>query len=209
MKSICLKNVEIFPTLIHELHEFFEDEYVDNLRKICENIECAPKSNFGLQQSIDSYLHKNEDFKTLVFYIKSVLNTIKIAEEYDTDEFVITQMWLNKSYKGAFHEQHWHSNSFFSGIFYLTEGSPTVFYDPVVGRQMSSMNVWASTTQPAIALPPKPGLLRVFPSYLQHKTLPSDIDGTRMTLSFNCVPSGKINTRNPYTRLSELEIEIK
>lgn len=205
--SISIKNIPTFPTYIHEVKELLDLEYIQSIREVCENIEYVDSTS-GLYQSQDSYLQNDERFKRLTLYIRSVLRTIKIAELYDTDDFEISQMWVNRSQKGAFHQQHWHSNSFFSGIFYLTEGAPTVFYDPVIGRQMSSLNVWAETTQPAIVLPAEIGTLRVFPSYFQHKTLEHDGDEDRITISFNSIPIGKTNTRNPYSRLSELSISI-
>jgi len=74
---------------------------------------------------------------------------------------------------------------------------------------MSSLNVWAETTQPSIVLPAESKILRIFPSYLQHKTLPHDSEELRYTISFNTIPNGKTNTRNPYTRLSELQINVE
>jgi uncharacterized protein (TIGR02466 family) len=205
--SISIKNIPAFPVYIHEVKDLLKPEHVESLKQTCDNLEYIDSNN-GLYQSQDSYLQNDERFKKITLYIRSVLRTIKIAELYDADDFEISQMWVNRARKNACHEQHWHSNSFFSGIFYLTEGSPTVFYDPVIGRQMSSLNVWAETNQPAIVLPAEVGTLRVFPSYFQHKTLPNEMDEDRISISFNSVPVGKVNTRNPYTRLSELSISI-
>ena len=203
--SYSIKNVPLFPTLIHESHGMFKDEYIEKLITTCKSLEFT-SGDYNVKQSIDSYLHKDDRFIKICMYVKALLRSIKIAEVYDTTDFEISQMWVNVCEKGIAHHQHWHANSFFSGIIYLTGGAPTVFYDPVIGRQMSSLNVWAETTQPAISLESKPGLIRIFPSYLQHKTLPNDGDEDRISISFNAIPVGEVNTRNPYSRLSQLKI---
>lgn len=212
--SIAINNVHIFPVLIHESKLFEENaEKIEKILEYCKNLEYLDDENSNcVCQSKKSYLQTEEECEELVELteiIETILNGIKDAEVYDADRFEITQMWVNKTLKYVNHETHWHSNSFYSGVFYLTSGSPIVFYDPVYGRQMSSLNVWAESTQPAITRDIFPGKLILFPSYLQHKTLPHMEEESRYSISFNSVPSGKINHRSPHTTLSQLNIEIK
>lgn len=204
-----IKNLPIFPVFVHEAYDVLGDEELENLRKACEELDYYAGDPNIVESSEDSRVHLREEFEELTIYAEAMLNNIRIAEDYDTPEFKISQMWVNKGVKGTYHHQHWHSNSFFSGIFYITENvSPTVFYDPVFSRQMSSLNVWASTTQPAIPFPDIKNCLRIFPAYMQHKTLPNQTDEVRYTISFNAIPIGLTNANNPYTRLSVLDITM-
>jgi uncharacterized protein (TIGR02466 family) len=212
--SIGIDNIQIFPVLIHETKLFEESpEKIKKILDYCKNLEFIEDEDIGtVDQTKNSYLHLKEDcpeLSELTEIIESILDAIRISEVYDAERFEISQMWVNKSKKFVYHNTHWHSNSFYSGVFYLTGGSPIVFYDPVYGRQMSSLNVWAESTQPAIKRDISPGKLIIFPSYLQHKTLPHTNEDARYSISFNSVPSGKINHRSPYTSLSQLNIEIK
>jgi hypothetical protein len=89
---------------------------------------------------------------------------------------------------------HKHTNSFFSGIYYLSEGSPTVFEDPVIPRSMTQLEVLRKDYLPFERTMAIPGSLIIFPSYVFHHSPPHVENFDRHVISFNVLPTGKINS---------------
>ena len=92
---------------------------------------------------------------------------------------------------------HNHANSFISGVVYLTPTHPdarTVFMKPPGGTDFSFKNDHAGvTTGPYnadkwISMPPEPGDVVLFPSYLLH-AVPPNPGERRITLAFNAIPT--------------------
>jgi hypothetical protein len=110
----------------------------------------------------------------------------------------IKEMWVNLMDPGGLQTMHNHSNSFVSGVVYLTAMHPesqTVFMKPSGGAEFVFKNEHANIaptpfnadrwTVPQSA----PGDLVLFPSYLLH-AVPLNQGERRITLSFNAIPDG-------------------
>ena len=127
-----------------------------------------------------------------------------IAEEYlqyKKRKYLITTSWVTQTKLGGRSQIHKHRNSFWSGVYYYQDeyetgtaeicfNNPneqlTDFYldeDDIKQYVKSNSNAWVIT--------PKPKLLLLFPSYLEHEILLHNINTNRCSLAFNIVPTGR------------------
>jgi uncharacterized protein (TIGR02466 family) len=115
---------------------------------------------------------------------------------YDYDSFEITQCWANRSKKGQHYRFHYHPNSFLSGIFYLTSGGGgnTVFKSqdrPQIMPNVRRLKKWNTISCETV---PEAGKLILFPSHVDHKTLPhANPDDARYVIAFNVMFTGWIS----------------
>ena len=110
----------------------------------------------------------------------------------------LKEMWVNVSDTGGRQAMHNHANSFISGIVYLTRTHPdarTVFMKTPGGTDFSFKNdhdgvvTGPYNADKWISMPPEPGDILLFPSYLLH-AVPPNPGERRITLSFNAIPAG-------------------
>jgi len=108
----------------------------------------------------------------------------------------LKEMWVNLLDTGGRQAMHNHANSFISGVVYLTKTHPearTVFMKSPGGTDFSFKNDHAAVvTGPYnadkwISMPPEPGDIVLFPSYLLH-AVPPNPGERRITMSFNAIP---------------------
>jgi len=109
----------------------------------------------------------------------------------------LKEMWVNVLDTGGRQAMHNHANSFISGVVYLTRTHPdarTVFMKAPGGTDFSFKNDHAHMTTGQynadkwISMPPEPGDIVLFPSYLMH-AVPPNPGERRITMSFNAIPS--------------------
>lgn len=203
-----IEQTELFPTIVYSTHlSYFIndwDEVIDYIKDTLINEETW-KDNKVIEQTYSSDLHKDNKYKVLVDFFNDSLDKIKEIREHDTEKFKVVSMWANKTSKNGFHRPHYHPNSYYSGVFYLSEGSPTYFKDSNIFRTASLLNV-SSNEPKENAYFGQPGGLLIFPSWLYHGTHDNGTD-CRMTISFNSLPSGKTNYNTDEYIFSRLNIE--
>ena len=111
-------------------------------------------------------------------------------------EWSIKEFWFNRLQTGGSQSLHSHSNSFISGILYLSEShasARTLFHRGLGGRDYQfthagpdvAMGPYNADQWVAPAMAPGDALL--YPSYLLHE-VPVNEGDERMTLAFNAVP---------------------
>jgi hypothetical protein len=109
----------------------------------------------------------------------------------------LKEMWVNVLETGGRQAMHNHANSFISGVAYLTKTHPdarTVFMRSPGGVDFSFKNDHAGVAtgpynaEKWISMPPEPGDVVLFPSYLMH-AVPPNSGARRITLAFNAIPS--------------------
>ncbi len=109
----------------------------------------------------------------------------------------LKEMWVNVLDTGGRQAMHNHANSFISGVAYLTHTHPqarTVFMRPPGGTDFSFKNDHAGVNtgpynaEKWISMPPEPGDVVLFPSYLLH-AVPTNPGERRISLAFNAVPT--------------------
>jgi Putative 2OG-Fe(II) oxygenase len=109
----------------------------------------------------------------------------------------LKEMWVNVLETGGRQAMHNHANSFISGVVYLTPTHPdarTVFMKSPGGVDFAFKNDHAGvSTGPYnadkwISMPPEPGDIVLFPSYLLH-AVPTNPGERRITMAFNAIPT--------------------
>ena len=149
------------------------------------------KSNFNGWHSKNFNLKDNIPAK----FITSIGKNIKAAMndmDWDlTSQFIkITNMWSIINEEGSFNQKHHHSNSDISAAYYVSahdECGDIVFYDPRPARVYKnpiakSPNKLNATIN---SIKPEPGMLVLFPSYLEHSVNPNLSNKKRIVISFN------------------------
>lgn len=203
-----MEETNIFPTKVFNTNlKHFTSDYEEVILKVKDSLNNNEmwKDNKIIHQTYDSELHKNGEYKILVDFFHKSLCQIQNRFEYDTENFQINLMWANKTYNGGMHTPHFHPNSFFSGIFYISSGSPTYFKDPNILKVSSAITV-DSNQETENSFLGKPGDLLIFPSWLYHGTYTNNVD-ERITISFNSLPSGKTNYNTEKNIFSRMNIK--
>jgi uncharacterized protein (TIGR02466 family) len=100
------------------------------------------------------------------------------------------QSWINLHDRGGFNFLHVHEGCLLSGCFYL--GVPAgsgklVFRDPRPGVIHGYIKGAVPNGYSDIRLAPEPGLLVLFPCWMEHFVEPHDNDEPRISISFNAV----------------------
>lgn len=134
----------------------------------------------SVNELIEPYL---VDFCSLLF-----------GEELD---WSIKEIWTNVLEHGGHQAIHAHSNSFISGIIYLTESHPsarTVFHRSLGGQEFifsndnSNAEMGPFNGNKWVSPSTKSGDMVLYPSYLLHE-VPNNEGQQRMTIAFNAIPN--------------------
>lgn len=118
------------------------------------------------------------------------------AYSHIVEDIQICNSWGNVVRNGDTIRLHRHSNSYISGSFYLTDGSPFNIVDAertsLFGgflpecRQEGSLRSMESFN-----ISPKPGRIILFPASLMHCVLVSKSNEPRYSIAFNAIPVGR------------------
>lgn len=101
------------------------------------------------------------------------------------------QSWINLHDRGGFNFPHVHDGCLLSGTYYLQAppGSGAfVFRDPRPGVVHGYVRGAVPNGHSDIKVAPEPGLLVLFPCWIEHFVEPHDSDAPRIALAFNAVP---------------------
>jgi uncharacterized protein (TIGR02466 family) len=100
--------------------------------------------------------------------------------------------WANLNLAGDWNKMHFHSGSTWSGTYYVSGGDPApadrpgagnlAFLDPLLAAQMS---FFSGILPQFHEVMPRPGLMVLFPSYLQHIVQPYVGQRPRISIAFN------------------------
>ena len=200
-----MKQINLFPTELFE----FENSSMDNRRLI----DLCKKERFrehGALSSLEN-IHIKPEFDFFFSWVNQCLDEFRISRRYDCDSISLTSSWCNQYQAGSgdIHMPHKHSMSWYSGIYYLTDGAPTLFDDPVVHRSSAQIEVLRHNWQPLVDIPAKAGKLILFPSWLPHSTMRHIDMYDRWTIAFNTLPSGKVNYNLARDSIAILDVGTK
>ena len=177
--------------------------------KTIDKYKKETKNNQGNTITTPNYILENKALKNLkkdlhkkvIDYFNEVVCTSNSIIPY------ITQSWLNYTEPGQFHHRHEHSNSYVSGVFYVSadkEVDRIRFYKTAheeIQLAVSKYNLFNATTW---QYPVQTGDVLLFPAYLTHGVEKKKGTNIRITLSFNVFFKGKIGNNK---KLTELVIE--
>ncbi len=103
----------------------------------------------------------------------------------------LDSLWVNLLRGGGAHSAHLHPHSILSGTLYIEvpPGSGAIrFEDPRLPMMMAAPPRSPHAPEPLqsfVTVPPRPGLLLLWESWLRHEVLPSAARGERLSISFN------------------------
>lgn len=117
-------------------------------------------------------------------------------------QVAIEGLWFQTSRGGAFHDVHTHGNCSWSGVYIVqVDADPQRSAHPVYGAAHGVTRLYgppfatlggahvdlgnAYLQPPHVDVPPVPGQLLLFPSWLAHQALPYDGEQERVIVSFN------------------------
>jgi len=163
--------------------------YIYNLQKkdpkgvVKSNLKGWHSKNFNI---------KDDEPKNFIEAIKKNINKAinDMAWDLRSQEVTLSNMWAIINKRGAMNQKHHHSNSDLSAAYYVTakEGcGDIIFYDPrpgIVYKHPISIkpNLLNAANN---GVKPEPGMLILFPSYLEHSVNPNMSDNERIVISFN------------------------
>ena len=144
------------------------------------------KNTYTTGRGIEQYV----ETQPFVEYIKIKAQEFLHSCGYDSSKIRLgLQLFVSEMNVGDQHAMHTHPNSLLSGVFYLSvpEGSSSIrFKDPrpftnviAVPVQQHCLENWQW-----IHIDPEPGLLLIWPSWLEHE-VPKNHSNGRITMVFN------------------------
>ena len=134
-------------------------------------------------------------FRQVIRYLCSVV--LQAPSGKQTELSASLYGWFNVNEQGDYNLPHHHSGNTWSGVYYVQTGAPVSgrpmsgaieFLDPRVRCDVAPKRGFSHTG--ALSITPRPGLLLMFPSYLEHFVHPYHGDGQRITLAFNSLVAG-------------------
>lgn len=117
--------------------------------------------------------------------------TVFAREVYRTQvDMRMTTSWLTKTAPGGFSNEHHHSNSVFSGVWYPDDGCDIMFSNPIMehGTLWSPPDQLNEFSTGSYHLPARRNMLVLFPSWLKHRIVRNSGD-VRYSLAFNFFPA--------------------
>jgi len=124
---------------------------------------------------------------------------------YEDREMFVTETWINQAEKGAKQFEHYHTNCWQSGTYYLNynEGhSPVVFKNPAHAHNLKQgpslslpidPGVQSKFSHRTVVVNPPEGSLVLWPSHLVHFVPENPIDELRISLSMNFMPKAMMD----------------
>ena len=164
-------------------------EYIIDLQS--KDPEGLLKSNFKGWHSKDFDI-KHEQPKNFIEGIKKNINLAlnDMGWDLSSQTVKIKSVWAIINEKDAWNQKHHHSNSDLSAAYYVSAHDncgDIVFYDPrpapvhnhPISKSPNKLNATVNSIKP------EPGMLVLFPSYLEHSVNPNKSNKKRIVISFN------------------------
>ena len=146
----------------------------------------------GLFSSTFYRTYKDEEPKNFIEEIKLNINAAinDMGWDLQTQEVKITNMWAIINTKGSLNQKHHHSNSDLSAAYYVCaekncgdisfyDPRPAIVYKHPIAKKPNILNATINS------ISPEPGMLVLFPSYLEHSVNPNLSEHKRIVISFN------------------------
>lgn len=126
------------------------------------------------------HLLPDPEIKSLASFIAETANGLPWPRRHAT-QLEIHSMWAIVSRRGMEGRPHQHSSRV-SGAYYVDAGACD-------GTENGAFAIYSEEKQLAKVVPPKTGMMLLFPSGLWHGVLRYESDRPRIVISFNLVPS--------------------
>jgi len=198
----CDDLIWLFPTPMYiTKYENSFDEECEFIKNLPENVEQKVDSSL-IPQTENTFVLEYPELNNIKSFIEK--NVDKFVKEIlqSTDDFMITQSWVNKAYGGQYHPDHHHPNSVVSGVWYVSvdeDSSPIQFRNikhSDIGLNFKEINPFNGTYYNQKV---SSGTLLLFPSSLPHGVPQNTKKTERISLSFNTWFKGSFGSRKYLT----------
>ena len=157
------------------------------VKDVYEKLQDLEYRNYNNESGVGTTdeIQSNPDFSELHEWFQSCIDTIHADNSWACDRVVLNKSWANRSDAGSghHHSPHRHPMSYLSGIYYVTDGPPTVFIDPLTKREWAQLHVDGGPVEDSTQyVHPQPGGCFIFPSYMIHGSEPNAVSYTHLTL---------------------------
>jgi uncharacterized protein (TIGR02466 family) len=106
--------------------------------------------------------------------------------------------WANINRRMNFNSMHYHVGGFWSGVYYVKLPADLADDEGVIAFRTPNLSPMLASVIPAppelsdafrhsIEIKPVPGMLLIFPSWLEHAVLPHSVAGERISIGFDVV----------------------
>ena len=200
LENTLVNEIDIFPVTVTM---YRNEKYLSMNSKLMELIDQEETSGpQGIKnkegqslhplQTMNTHLHEKEEYAFFYDWVNACLENYYQTYRLNSEGLRVNLSWANVTPKMNDHRPQVHPNSRLSGIYYCTPNTPPTYFDTplphsrhgivVQSESKLSQNVWQC--------PSEIGTLVLFPSWLEHFTMPTTFEGTRMTISINVMPVG-------------------
>ena len=192
------------PVFVSKL-ENISDQEVDFINKQKKSVFMNKGGNYYSQ---NSNILREKEMELLLKKIQEKVSEYfdKIVCTIDDIKPYITQSWLNWTHKGEGHHTHTHSNSYISGVYYVSckKNDSIIFEKPQEAIQFENFEKFNIFNMRSWECPVENNTLILFPSLIRHGVKINESNHTRITLAFNVFIKGTIGAKNTLT-----ELEVK
>ncbi len=195
-----MKTIHCFPTVlgtaVYEDLERQRPAMLAALRQADQEDGSQLRSLLGNPRQTHDRLHQLDAFAPLVDFVQSKLHEYLACFNIADDLTIKLQCcWATFSEQGEGLDMHDHPNADISAVFYVEaaeHAGPVLFRDPRPAARMTDFNVHSRTQLNRHSWPvqPHPGLLVIFPSWLEHRVEPNRALTTRISISMNATLHG-------------------
>ena len=189
------KTHDLFPTRVWE-YRLDDDQAIDQALEFIKTLDMQMYNYPAGVRTSRGDIHKEPEMEPLINFFLDAVDDVRSELFLQVDELRISLAWANfsPSGSGSGHPLHRHPYSYLSGVFYFTEGSDTVFQDPVDIRNLDTLEIIRDDFDgPYANFQAERGKLLVFPGWLRHFSNPNPEGADRYTMSFNTLPHGRVN----------------
>ena len=179
--------IPMFPTMFYGMEA--PVEITENVLKIISSSEYHQD---GDHYTTGHQIHQLPELSFYKDYLDHELDKLRIKNEWTCDKLTIAAMWGTRN-TGQVVDRHTHPMFFLSFIHYLTEGSPTHFFDPT--KQAPPIWIGGSCLTQAKFVPGDNipvGSILFFPSWIPHSVEPHEENYNRYTVAGNIFPEGNV-----------------
>lgn len=188
-----MKFIDLFPSTI-ATHKLVSLDVAGALERVAALEYAADKENRGLFTRSQSVL-ADPYFSAVREEIEEVCAGFARAHGHTVEGVGICSSWANKIPEGHIINAHSHANSYISGSFYLTSGSPIEFFNTGLNDtvfQFAPAKVFDpdnARTYGSVYFDIEPGSLVIFPSGMVHGVR-MNTGADRYSVAFNTLPTG-------------------
>lgn len=209
---IEFNNNLVFPSIVstvkitEDISSFFEQvkqfEFIRLHPDLNEKNQMYSTDNLNILESIP------ELKKILLKYFNEYKNNVLKVPDTSFD---ITTSWGMKICKNSYTHIHNHSNSFYSGVLYLSDHpndgcGELSFYDlNIIPKQFLVVSEDPdSFLNDTWSIIPEKNMLIFFPSYLMHRVSVHYDESPRYSIAFNIIPVGKYGRGDSFVNIKNI-----